>query len=157
MISIKNFLFIAAFLIVGLQLHAETAKIELLFTDNSYHEIILDRHYAITFNDDNLTIKNENITLTWPISDVVSISFNNIQTSNIASVTAQSRYIISKDSFCYDFGNRSGNISLYNMNGDLIKHAECSSGTCTLTFDSLINGLYIVKVKNETIKILIKR
>lgn len=157
MIFIKRLLVIAALFIIGLQLNAETAKIEILFTNDTFDEIILDRHYAITFNDGNLTIKNEDISLNWPISDVASISFKDIQTSHIANVTVQSRYIISKDAVSYDFGNESGNISLYSMNGDLAAQAECSSGTCTLKFDDIIDGFYIVKAKDETIKILIKR
>lgn len=157
MIFTKRLFLIAALFIIGLQLNAETAKIEILFTNDTFDEIILDRHYAITFNDGNLIIKNEDILLNWPTSDVASISFKDIQTSNITNVTIQSRYVISKDAVCYDFGNESGNISLYNMNGNLVARAECISGTCTLKFDDIIDGFYIVKAKDETIKILIKR
>lgn len=158
MILIKKLLLTVALFTVGLQLKAETAKIEILLTNGIYDEVTLDRHYVMLFDEGNLVIHGKDIMLSWPISNVVSISFNDIQTSNIATVTAQSpRYIITKDSICYDFGDNGGTISLYNMNGDLINQADCSFGKCTLQFDGLVNGIYIVKAKDEVIKILVRK
>lgn len=129
--------------------------------DNTQQAYNLSDIQKLTFSDTNLVVNViDGTTPTLAKSEVKSIVFNN-ENSGIGEDLADETKVIvfpnPSSDFIYVETNKeeASEITIYNTQGQLVIRAKMPSGY-PINISSLVAGVYVLKVENQTIKLLKK-
>lgn len=127
--------------------------LEVNYIDGTTAEVTMSSNPVLTFEGDNFCIDGHEISMSVPFNTVSNIAFKNVPSSGVSAPTVQPDYILTPDSFSYDFGPQGGDILLYDTAGILVSTAHCASGTGMLSLGTVAPGIYIIKADALTLKI----
>lgn len=103
----------------------------------------------ITFSQGNTIISLDNDVITIPSAEMQKIAFSSIQTS-IENLSSQSKELQYVDGMLQIA--KAGLLRVYNISGALLSVVKVN-GNATVNMNTLPNGLYIVAIGENTIKI----
>lgn len=132
---------------------------ELQLIDGSVAEIDMASKPVIKFDDASIIISGEELDVTHSFNDVVRLCYKGVAyaQSGIADIRMQPKFNLSSSEVSVDFGSRGGVMRLFNTDGVEMLSSSVSSGVCSLTFEGLYPGVYIVKANDSAFKIQIRK
>lgn len=95
---------------------------------------------VITYVGDNLHIETVAISIDYPVANVQKLTFEDSE-SSIGELQVK---------------DDSSDILVYNLKGQLVKRVDCEDGISQLNIQDLPSGIYVVKNRNTTFKIVKK-
>jgi hypothetical protein len=114
----------------------DTAKgIVVWLNDGNKTEVLFSDMPEFTYSDGNVTLKSTSAELSWPIAQLVKMTFEDVSTTGIRDIT--------------DLDILSDKCEAYDLSGRLVKHQLKS-------LSELPAGTYIVKDGSVTIKVVRK-
>lgn len=119
-------------------------------------EITLADNPKITYDGNNIKIVSETIDVQYTLSELSKVRMGDVDNSTDISNVANTEGNIE---FNRDFLRFSGydvneEIKIFSISGTLMStHKVSTYGTTTISLDSFPKGIYLISVKNETIKI----
>lgn len=125
---------------------AENKALCVSLNDGTKATFTLAKKPVITFSAENVVISSDNFNTTYLKSDVKSFTFVPDENGNVNEIADNNSYYTFVNNI---FSANADNILIYNISGQLIK-----TGDRIVSLQDSSNGIYIVKVNNQTIKII---
>lgn len=127
--------------------------LELHYADGSVAEVSLATNPVIKFLDNEINIKGTYTDISVAYDDLCQFGYVTTDNTAIENVTPDIQPIrINGNEVTYDFGTAGGNITVYNMGGNIVCSRSFAEGTGTLPLSGLGAGTYIVRANSSTIK-----
>ena len=125
--------------------------------DGTTMEYYLDNDTKVRIEKPNLVIETENVVLNYELENMKQVRYGKkFVTDGIHSATIGDNPFTLKDEtlFFKDLAENT-QIGIYTTDGKTVVSRQCS-GDASLSLNSLTAGMYIVKINNESYKILKK-
>ena len=109
-----------------------------------------------TFNDNDLVITSESMSISYPLDQVLRYTYE-LSTTGIENISQEKAVRISRRSDALTLENlKPGTtVSLYTVDGKLVMaHAAGNSRSVTISLSDRPSGVYIVKANDVTCKML---
>ncbi len=112
----------------------------------------------VTFSADNITVSNTEMTQTFPVSDVWSLSLTDLPTGiNGANADDESQLIVSTDRGRVSVTAQPGTaVHIYSTLGQLCTTLRIGDSATPAYVGNLSPGIYILRADNVTRKLVIK-
>lgn len=141
-------------LMIGTTTFAQKALVVEL-RDGSSTTLSLSETPRITFSGERMSIFSSAASMDFLRSDIKNYHFVDTP-SSIDETIAPSQAVIESNTLKVSGVAPNTAITLYAVNGVVVKHAVATAGHCTITLNDLTAGLYIVTYNNTTFKFLKK-
>ena len=125
--------------------------------DGTTMEYFINKDTKVTIEKPNLVIETENVVLTYELESMKNVRYGKkFVTTGIHSATIGGNPFTLKDEtlFFKDLAENT-QIGIYTTDGKTIVSRQCS-GDASLPLNNLTSGVYLVKINNESYKILKK-
>lgn len=126
-------------------------------TDGSSAVFPLTEQPKITFEGENFKVVAEQATIEMPRADVKTFKFEERDATAIDEVANEATSITTDGNSVTINGIAEGcAVRVFNTAGQVVIATTASNGSCSLSLEELVNGLYIINYNNTTIKFLKK-
>ena len=126
--------------------------------DGTMMEYLIDEDTKIKVEKPYLVIETDNVVLNYELEKMKHVRYGKkLVSDGIEDVTVQKEHPFTmKDETLFFKGlPENSQVSIYTLDGKTVVSRQCS-GDGSLTLNSLTTGMYIVKINNESYKILKK-
>lgn len=121
------------------------------FNDGLKVEFALSTSPEITFNNDQMTIKSTETTVSYELWKVATFTYGATSTG-ISQVETYSKYTIEGNHITIDGTNNK--IGIFTLDGKKIHLSPIPTGDKTsINLNELPHGIYIIRINNNSIKI----
>lgn len=134
-----------ALLTSGLAAHAANSYLRVSLNNGKVECYSLGDTPAVTFSGENMLIATPKVSSSYPRADVQAVDFTPVPARS-EIVTADSEVVYTYDGNV--FACEGAVIDVYDLSGAVV-----ASQTDSVSLESLITGVYVVKVNNQSIKI----
>lgn len=115
----------------------------------------LSEHPVATYSDNDLVLKTDKLTVSYPLTELHKFTFGSEATSVETTPLTDGQMQMQKGTLCLAGFHAGEKVSIYNIGGQNVMNATISSdGTATLFIESLATGVYVVKAGSITHKII---
>lgn len=125
--------------------------------NGSTTEISLYAKPRITFSTDKLNVQGTEISLEFPIDDIIKFTYKKEETQSVIEIPREKMGVIRDGERITFNGIKSlDQVSLYNMNGIRIpiRPYHTADGNVSLSLYSIPTGIYLIRVNGLTYKIM---
>ena len=126
--------------------------------DGTTMEYLIDKETKVKLEKPNLVIETENVVLNYELENMKQVRYGKKFVStgiNSATVENDQPFKLEDETLFFKDLPENSQIGIYTTDGKTVVSRQCS-GEASLSLNSLPSGMYIVKINNESYKILKK-
>lgn len=153
-----NYKFLFAIIIVAISkfvAYSDESKklLQLYYTDGNITEVNLHTHPTITFDVNEIRIDNSDTSLSILYDDLLQLGYVLQGYSGIGTTDVSKTCIrLNGNMLSYDFGAKRGEMTVYNLAGEIIRRRNFTSGIGSISIAGLPQGVYIARANSSTFK-----
>ena len=124
--------------------------------DGTTMEYLIDKNTKVKIEKPNLVIETEGVVLTYELESMSQIRYGKKSVSNdIQHITNDDNqpFKVEDEIMFFDHLSENTLVEVFTADGKLVLSRRCS-GNAQLSLSTLINGVYLVKVNQNTYKII---
>lgn len=119
--------------------------------DGSSTTILLNKRPRVTFDDRQINIVSSSIKMEFNCKDVKNWHFTD-NSSSIEAVSIDAKFTIEDNTLVISGIKESTTVTLYTINGVVVKQSNSTNGLCTIPLNDIPAGFYITTYNNTTFK-----
>lgn len=155
--NLRNILAALLLLVGGTSFADDYAYLSIVETDGQ-SEVSISNIKNITFDDTNMIINlTDGNQQKLALSGLTKMFFSDTSTGiqSVAANGKQNSFVL-KDGVLHVTGAQGANISVFDVNGKAVRNVTASKAETEINLSGLTKGVYIVRVGNQTKKVLNK-
>ena len=124
--------------------------------DGTTMEYLIDKETKVKLEKPNLVIETENVVLNYELENMKQVRYGKkFVTTGIQNVQNDQPFKLEDETLFFKDLPENSQVGIYTTDGKAVVSRQCS-GDASLSLNSLPSGMYIVKINNESYKILKK-
>ena len=124
--------------------------------DGTTMEYLIDKETKVKIEKPNLVIETENVVLNYELENMKQVRYGRtFVTTDIQNVQNDQPFKLEDETLFFKDLPENSQVGIYTTDGKTVVSRHCS-GEASLSLNSLPSGMYIVKINNESYKILKK-